>query len=155
MKTEEIILVTISLYVGGAQSLFILLADDGTINRSGTGTRRNKDKTLFIKREKENFFQDLMKCVPEDWSKLKGIYKTDIPDKKGANCELQIIFKDKANKDYGFVVLYGSKSYGPAQDIYEIVVKAVEITDPWFNEQKQILKKTKQRESNKKPWWKP
>jgi hypothetical protein len=155
MKTEEINLVSISIYVEGVKSLFILLDKGGTINRSGCGRLRNKDKILFIKREKEHFFQKLMECVPEDWSELQGVYKIDIPDKKGANCELRIIFKDKADKDYGFVVLYGAKSEGPAEDIGEMVVNAVQITDPWFNEQKRMLKNIKKRQANKKPWWKP
>ena len=149
MKIEEIKLVTITMYVGGAQALFILLAKDGTINRLGTGILRNKDKTLFINKVNENLFQDLMKCVPEDWSELKGIYKINIPDKKGANCELKVIFNNETNKDYGFVVLYGAKSEGPAFDISELVINAVQITDPWFNKQKQLLKKRKKRESGK------
>ena len=154
MKKKEINLVTLSLDINSKQSLFILLGKDGAINRIGSGTIKNKDKTLFIDNVEKKFLQRLMKFVPFDWSKLQGIYRIDIPDKKGKNCELQVLFKDEYNKDYGFVVTYGSRSEGPPNDIREFIINAVQITQPWFDEQKQILKQRIKHQSKNKSWWK-
>lgn len=153
MNIDNISLITISISVEDKSVLFILLAKDGSVNRSGTGKLKNKENTLFISSGYAKFYNRLIKYIPRNWSMLKGIYPIDIPEKKGSKCKLEVILTDDKDISYGFVVRYGSESSEPPHDITKLVIKAVQITEPWYKEQKRLIKKIKN-EDEKNSWWK-
>jgi hypothetical protein len=137
MTKNKITNVLISLEVDNKQSLFILLASDGTVNRLGNGTVNNEDNDMYIGISNEKLFEKLMKRIPDDLFEYQGVY--DIPDKKGKNCKLTLLFGGKEdNEAIGFKFLYGSESQGPPSEISEIVINAVNITEPWYLKHKKI-----------------
>src|SRR5689334_2376454 len=87
-KVSDIIAVNITLKVDEKQSLFILLAADGSINRLGTGKVNNQENDLFIGITKEPLFPELMKHLTDEMLQFLGGY--EIPDQRGALCSLSI-----------------------------------------------------------------
>ncbi len=147
---SDIQAVHITLETGDKQSLFILIASDGTINRLGTGTVNNKDNDLFIGISHEPLFNRLMAHIDDRMLMYLGAY--EIPQKLGVSSKLSIGFCFANAKENGYVFSYGSKSQGPPQEIVEFVKAAVELTDPWFHQQKQMVATSPNKED--RPWWK-
>jgi hypothetical protein len=142
VKKSDLEVCLISIMIEDKQSLFILLAKDGTINRLGTGSANNTENDMFIGISKDGLFEKLMEAVPEELLEYQGSY--DIPEKKGKRCELTLMLASAdEKKKAGFIFQYGSDSQGPPQEISEIVVKAVELTNPWYDEQKTVVSKSK------------
>ena len=145
-SSKEISAICITIEVEKESVLFILLTEDGTINRSGTGYEHNTENDLFIGITDKSLFFKLRELITDQMLTNMGGY--DVPDKKGKNCKLNIALSFEGGHDNGFGFIYGSESQGPPKDICEIVEKAINITDPWYKKQKMMVKKSN------KPWWK-
>lgn len=127
--------VLVTLTIDGAQVLFVLLAEDGTVNRMGDGSINCSDRDLFIGLSKEPLFARFMETVDPAMFAHKGAY--DIPKKEGKPCELRVLFGLKdSDAGEGFQFRYGSESQGPPREIRGLVVRAVELTNPWHIQQK-------------------
>ena len=129
-KLEDIQTIAISIKVEQQPSLFILLSADGTINRLGTGTVDNKEKTLIIDMTKDGYFQKLRSKVNPSWFRNLGVY--DIPGKMGKKVELVIFFVFNDGSEGNLKFLYGSESQGPPQEIGQFIYAAVDLTNPWY-----------------------
>jgi hypothetical protein len=147
---SDITAVHIALEAGDKQALFVLLATDGSINRLGTGSVANTDSDLFIGITKEALFAQLMAHLDDEMLKYMGGY--DIHDQRGIPCKLSIGLSFANGEDSGFGFRYGSESQGPPDQIVQFVTAAVQLTNPWFQQQKRMVSKSKG--STKKPWWK-
>jgi hypothetical protein len=147
---SDITAVHITLETGGKQALFILLAADGSINRLGSGSVTNTDNDLFIGITKEPLFAKLMAHLDNEMLKYMGGY--DIPDQRGVPCKLSIGLAFANEEENGFGFRYGSQSQGPPDEIVQIVTAALQLTNPWFQQQKGMVSKSKA--GTKKPWWK-
>ena len=156
LTKESIKAIFVDLEVNGKTSLFVLLADDGCVNRIGTGTADNTERDLYIGLAKEPLFEQLRDMVQPDWMSLQGEY--DVPEKEGLPCTVTIRFDCGAGQEAGWRFRYGPESDGPPDDISEFVAEAVRLTDPWYEHQKLVpgvpalefvrsLKRAK-------PWWK-
>jgi len=133
--TVESIMIT--LEVGSKQSLFILLAADGSLNRLGTGSAENTDNDMFIGVTKKTLFKKLRKKIPQEWFDNLGRY--EISEKKGLPCELTILMKHTDGQESGIQFLYGTESQGPPEDIVQFVSEAVKLTNPWHEAQKKMV----------------
>ncbi|WP_269526835.1 hypothetical protein [Coraliomargarita parva] len=134
-KKSEVDLVSITLEVESEAWLFILLARDGTINRMGDGANSPKKESVYIGITEEKLFEAFMENVDEQMLSHPGAY--DHKEKEGKACSVKIIFSDQnEEKKSGFYFGYGSDSAGPPQPIPSLIMKAIEITDPWHQEQK-------------------
>lgn len=137
---ETIGAVVISLKVAEKAALFILLSADGTVNRSGTGAVNNIEHDLFIGRTQHPLFEQFMAGVEANIFQHTGRYT--YPDPKGQLCILTLSFQVPRNAEgresVGFEFIYGSESEGPNQQIGQMVRAAVRLTDPWYEEQKQM-----------------
>jgi hypothetical protein len=154
---ESIKAISVDLEVNGKPSLFILLADDGTVNRLGTGTADNTERDLYIGLAEEPLFEQLRDEVQPDWISLQGEY--DVPGKEGLPCTLTILFACGADQDAGWRFRYGSESDGPPDDMCEFVAEAVRLTDPWYERQKLLAAGVPAPDlvrslKRAKPWWK-
>jgi hypothetical protein len=138
--------VHVTLTIAKEKALFILLTKDGTVNRLGTGAVDNSEKSLFIGKTDGQMFEALRPHITEEMLKFTGGY--DIPDQRGESCRLSIglVFADGSEDGFGFS--YGSESEGPPREISNLVVKAAELTGPWYEAQKQMVNPPK------KPKWK-
>jgi hypothetical protein len=81
MAMESLRAIWIDLYVDAEQSLVVLLAEDRTVNRLGTGTLSNTERTLYIGLTNEPLFAQLRDKVDPAWIAHQGAY--DVPEKKG------------------------------------------------------------------------
>jgi hypothetical protein len=79
----------------------------------------------------------------------------DIPDKKGRACDFKVLFGGPGIET-GVQFLYGELSQGIPTPFRNFTIKAIELTENWFQEQKQITANLKRSETNPvvKPWWK-
>jgi hypothetical protein len=122
----------VSLDVGNKNALFIVLAKDGTICRRGNGNP-NKDLELLKGTSELEHFQAFMMTVSEDILQFSGFFEqTPIV---GRPCKLMIVFSGPHGEEAGFKVEYGEDSQGPPADIVEMLINAVKLTDPWYEEE--------------------
>lgn len=135
----------VDLKIAEQQSLVILLHKDGTINRTGNGTARI-DKTLYIGiTDTWSILQELAHLITSDFEgALNKVF--DLPDKKGATCSLEIVLAT-GSETRGIKFVYGSKSVGPPREIKDFVMKAITLTDPWYQQQKKLSPQPV------KKWW--
>ncbi len=135
---EEIDAIVINQQIDGQPSLFVLLANDGTINRIGTGAADNKEKALFIGHTQGELFLRFMEQVDEAIFENAGVYKH--PDPKGAACKLELAFR-RPEGPVGFEFHFGTESEGPPEEIAALVKHAIELTEPWYEIQKELAAK--------------
>lgn len=129
--------VFITLTVEDEQALFILLSGDGTVNRAGTGATDNTENDLFIGRTSPEMFEALKSRIRPETLQWNGGYAA--PDPKGQTCELTVGFMYDDGSESGCRFRYGSESQGPPRELCELVRAAVEITNPWYEEQKRMV----------------
>ncbi len=144
-KVSDITAVSISLRIAEQTALFVLLAADGTVNRLGTGAVDNEENDLFIGVTQEPLFATLLSHFRDDLLEHLGGY--DLPEKLGQPCTLSIGLKFANEDEDGFGFRYGSESQGPPRAIVEVVTTAVRLTDPWFEEQKLMVDRSKNPDS--------
>jgi hypothetical protein len=132
----------VTLKVNNDTALFMLLAEDGTVNRMGDGSTTNTDREMFIGRHPEPLFARFISRITPDLLEHQGAY--DLPNRKGANCELTLLLGYRGSeRSAGFKFIYGSESQGPPREIAELVRYAAELTTPWHEAQKRIAKSEK------------
>lgn len=140
MKNIQIL--SISIKVIEKTSLYILLHEDGTINRQGFGNFDFNTNFCLGIIETKIILNELSKLLDSELeSKFNNDY--DLPNKKGMPCSMEIIFESE-NKISKINFNYGSESVGPPEEVYKLVLKAIELTDSWYN----------QNNIQKKKWWK-
>ena len=138
-NVENIAAIMVSLTIDGKNSLWVLLAKDGSINRLGTGAEDNTENDMFIGVTSPEAFEKLRKQVEPDIFKYEGEYSGN--NIVGKSCELQVAFKFTDNKEIGSTWRYGTKSSGPPQEIKRFVLASIEATESWLEEQKRATKK--------------
>jgi hypothetical protein len=133
--------VLITLKINNNTALFILMSEDGTVNRMGSGSITDNDREMFIGINREPLFNRFIARVTPEMIKHQGVY--DLPNRKGAECELTLLLGYRgSDRSAGFKFLYGSESQGPPTEISNLVQYATELTRPWHEEQK-LTSKTK------------
>jgi hypothetical protein len=124
--------VLITLEVGEKTTLFILIQKDGTVHRKGSGSI-TEEKPLMVGHSADGHYEALMLTVNEEVFEHTGVLK--MPDRLGNECQLTIIFQGKQDVDFGFRVVYGDQSQGPPVELAQILINAVKLTEPWYQEQ--------------------
>ena len=135
MKTSEIQAISISLEVGGKTRLFIMLSQDGTVNRMGSGQFDEEDLDLYLGMSNESLFEELLARVPSQL--LKRTITFEDPDALGLPCELNVSLVSAKNESLATVYQYGSRSMGPPDELANFVIVATDITEEWFKKQQQ------------------
>ena len=147
-STDSIDVVTISLEIDGTPSLFILLANDGSINRMGPGSVHNTEHDMYIGVIDNKPFQKVRAKIPADWLDQSGRFEQ--PNRMGPECELTIGLRRTDGEDVIIQILYGAESEGPPEDVVDFVSTAVDLTANWTRKQKALAEKA----DGEKPWWK-
>jgi len=135
---------TVTLKIEDQTSLAILMHKDGTINRKGDGSI-NIDRNMFMGVAKEPLFDRFIATLHPDLDQILG-KSGEMPDQKGKKCSVEIALGD-GKEGTGSLITYGSDLMGPPLPIVEFVNNAVRITDPWYREQQQVIRK------REKKWW--
>jgi hypothetical protein len=126
--------ISISLEVEGRQSLFLMLGADGAISRAGTGTVDNDEYDLYIGAGQANLFKQLLYGVTDSLLSQAGVYSDSQPE--GLAGKLTLLLRS-ADGVVSFEYTYGLKSAGPPMEVADFVMVAVDLTQPWYDEQKQ------------------
>lgn len=136
--------ILITLEVGDSTPVFILLSREGIIHRKGNG---NPAADLPLKQgySADGHFEALLMTIDETIFQYAGIIR--LPRPMGRESRLTIIFQGRGDGDISFRVVYGSESEGPPQELAEILINAVKLTDKWYNEQLALTEKKKEK------WW--
>jgi hypothetical protein len=133
IKPEDVTGVALSLKVDEELSLYALVAADGSINRLGTGTIDNPEKDMFIGVISDpKPFQTLRAQISPDLFKWIG-GRAD-PSPKGKICELTmwLFLPNKEERTIHFK--YGSESIGPPREVCQLVLAAIDVTKPWYEQ---------------------
>ena len=132
-RASDIRAFTISLDVEKKPALFILMSDDGSINRMGKGTTDDAERELFIGKTDPAIFKSVCSHLTRRMLKSVG-QGHQMLQPLGVPCELTITFKFKDGTSNGIGFAYGAESEGPPNDVAEFVATAVAKTDPWYEE---------------------
>jgi hypothetical protein len=133
--TEKIVLISIAVEVNDQSTLLILLAADGTINRMDTGTEDGVKQPLVMGLTNKDYFAQLRSLVTPELFAYLGLLG-DVTNKKGKPAKLTISFAFEDGTRNGFMFKYGTESQGPPEEVCDFVHKAVELTNPWYEEWK-------------------
>jgi hypothetical protein len=133
-ERDDIHGILVTLFIGGEQSLFIMLGSDGNINRMGTGSD-TAERHMFIGKTGPQLFEHLRSKVSPELLGWCGRNLAD-PHPQGEACELTVGFQNADGRERVTKWGYGSESQGPPPEVFEFVVAAVEATNPWFEQQK-------------------
>lgn len=138
---DRIKVLSISIKVKEKTSLYILLHQDGTINRQGYGTFDFNSIFCIGITETNEMLKELSSLIDSEFeSYLNRIY--DLPNQKGNLCSTEINL-ETANGIFGIKFNYGSESIGPPEAVHKLILKAIELTDSWY----------KVNNTYKKKWW--
>lgn len=129
--------ILITLDSGDKNALFILLDKNGTVHRKGNGNAE-ADLPLIQGRSTLGHFDAMLMTVNEYIFSHTGVIK--MPDRVGIDNTLTIIFQAGHDIDYSFRVIYGQQSEGPPQELAEILINAVKLTEGWYHEQQSLQK---------------
>lgn len=111
--------------------LAIALGRSGTISRAGDGSPEHAQH-VFMGRGEAEAFDALMAAWEEDWFELAGRYT--LPDPKGDPATLTISFSSD-ELDTGVEFHYGTESEGPPEELVDWVERALDLTQPWWEDQ--------------------
>lgn len=145
-NVADIYTIGITLDVNAERLLFLLLSTDGSINRQGSGTFKNKNHDLFIGRTPDpaifgsvrSHLTDDMLRAGEQAGLLGHTFQFD--NQRGAPCKLEVRFFFKDGTSAGsFAYLYGSESEGPPSFLTDLVRAAVCETEPWYQQQLRMV----------------
>jgi len=122
--------VSIEIKVQNETVLFILIHGDGTINRKGDGSQ-NPDRPFAMgMTDTAEMFEKLNPFISGDLETyLNKVF--DDSDKKGKECILEIRL-GMGSKSTGCRFIYGAESMGPPNSISDFVIKALDVTDSWY-----------------------
>jgi hypothetical protein len=139
-KIDESLIATImvTLKVGEDQSLFIMLANDGSINRMGNGSENRIERDMFIGKTSTDAFDDVKKYAPAVISQWIGGHSDRSP--VGKLCELGVGFQMLDGKEMMSQWHYGSQSQGPPPEVTQLVIAAVKFTNDWYESQKEMVR---------------
>lgn len=141
--TPQIDKALITLEVAEKTTVFILLSRDGTIHRRGNGSIGGTTTPLMRGVSQDGQLDALMMTVHPGIYGLTGLIKNE--ERFGNQCVLSIIFHGTKGEEYLYRVIYGDQSEGPPKELAEILLNAVKITEPWY--QQQLNAETE------KKWW--
>jgi hypothetical protein len=131
--------ILVTFFVDDQQALFIMLSSDGAINRMGTGSLVNAENDLFIGKTSLPIFESLKKLIDPNLLQWFNRQNADRAP-KGKICKLTLGVKQRDGKELMSSWQYGSESLSPPSDITAFALRAIELTNPWYEEQKKIAK---------------
>jgi hypothetical protein len=132
--------ILVVLDIGSHQALFIRLGSDGSIHRLGTGVHDPAERDRFIGRTSPEIFERVRSKVTPQLLEWCGQLRAH-PAPRGRTCVLVIGFKRADGRELMMGWKYGSHSQPPPREVREFVTASVEATLPWYEEQKERLRR--------------
>jgi hypothetical protein len=105
----------------------------------GDGTPPAGDgSTLYIGRVTEPLFERLMEVVPSELWQFRHVGRIDLDNRTGEDCVLTVMFGHSDGRGFRFEILFGSESGGVPRELQMILARALELTDPWWQETRSL-----------------
>jgi len=146
---DEVVAIMVVLLVDDRQALFALLDSQGSINRMGSGLIDGGldllDRDMFVGVVNEDLFQQLRGKISPAVNAFLG-HQLNEANPMGKLCELKVAVKYANGRDAASVWRYGSESEKPHPGIVTFVQETIQITEPWFQEQKAMVTRASQAE---------
>jgi hypothetical protein len=160
-RADELDTCFIKITYRGETALLLLLSRDGTINRMGDGTPPSAGgSTLYIGKVSEPLFERLTEAIPAQLWQLRHVGRLELDDRVGEDCVLTVMFgRSDTESGFLFEILFGSESGGVPRELQLILSRAVELTDPWWQETRSIeergkpTSKKRHAASRGRHWW--
>jgi hypothetical protein len=140
-SSSEIVGILVELRVDGVESLFLLLDNVGGINRMGNGSVDDVAHKMFSGRVAPELFMQLRSQITPGVVHFLG-QRLQAPQPKGKLCELTVMLRYADGREATSAWRYGSESQGPHPEVRDFVVAAVQVTEPWFEQQQQMVART-------------
>lgn len=140
-STDEIVGILVELRVDGIESLFVLLDSGGSINRMGNGTVDDIEREMFIGKVAPELFMQLRSQVTPGVVHFLG-QRLAAPQPKGKLCELTVMLRYADGREATSAWRYGSESQGPHPEVRDFAIAALQVTESWFQQQKQMVGRT-------------
>jgi len=146
------------------EALMLLLSRDGAINRMGDGTPPDgAGSTLYIGKVTEPLFDQLMEVIPPSLWEFRHVGRLDLDDRLGEDCLLTVLFGQSDGLAYRFEILFGSESVGVPRELQIVLARALELTEPWWQETRSLQEggerpastKAGRTDSKGRRWWRP
>lgn len=128
--------ILVTLHVGDAQALYIMLTAVGAIQRMGSGSEANAENDLFIGKASGELFAELRRCVTSELLQWLGQFSD--PHPKGKRCRLTIGFRQDDGTELTSQWQYGTDSQGPPPQVSDFVRAALYLTQTWYQEQQKL-----------------
>ncbi|GAB4202054.1 MAG: hypothetical protein OHK0022_24770 [Roseiflexaceae bacterium] len=130
INRESITTLLVRLKTDEQPLLFILLDQDGTLNRLGTGfdTSRND---MVIRTTPEDLLARLRPLIDPALLRFSGRLRA--AELAGQTCELALGFRWPGGETTVEFV-FGTESMGPPEAALRLVAAAMAVTDPWYTE---------------------
>ena len=132
--------VIVSREVEEDMSIFVMLSRDGSINRIGSGSLECNEKDMFIGITKDKLFEKFMDGVPEMFIAAPGEAYSPPGEMQGKQIKVTLMFQC-GDRETGLMFFYGSESGGIPDDLAQVVEHAQKVTEPWFQNQKNMTGK--------------
>ena len=136
---KEIQGTTIEVDISNKNTLAILLAKDGTINRKGSALADSTDNDLFMGVTNEKVFDSLMETVSDDLLSYSN-KANPFCDTAKQTCRVKISFVSNTSERTIDYCVKGTMNDLPAP-IKEYIDNAIKITGSWYQTQKNLIKK--------------
>ena len=139
----------IELHVSGWPILVLGLSADGAVNRFGSGKLSsigNEHEHAVIAQTDGRFFHHAEELFQPSWLGQPRVQI--LPEQRGASCVLRLTFMCWGHPFYVLEWHYGSHSEGPPAVIRQFFIRAVEVTQSWYDAQNRGIDRLD------KPWWK-
>jgi hypothetical protein len=126
----------IELSIDDSPALFLALSADGTVNRAGNGKASPGEKDVYIARTDGSLFREMAGLVDSSWLGLAGVY--EIPGQVGPyhQLRLSLLCADRPPVALGFAYRVDTS---PPPEFATFVQRAIEVTQPWYDNQRQIV----------------
>ena len=134
------------LLIEGKQLLFVMLTVDGGVNRMGIGNYSDDplDDEIFIGKSNDNLFQQALALIDNELLENMGQAFSD-PNPKGETCKLSVLIQFVSGESTGVEFTYGSESMGPPPEIGQLASSIVKITNQWYIQQKDRVRKSRKK----------
>ena len=142
--------VGIELSIDGAPALFLALSADGAVNRGGSGKASPVEKDVFIEQTDGRFFREVSSLIDPSWVHQERIQR--LPGRVGPRHLLKLSLFYASRPPIVLEIDYRTDS-GPPPAVKALVQRAIDVTQPWYDLQRQMVARV-DATPERKPWWK-
>lgn len=149
---SDLLAFAIELKIDEAPALFLALSADGAVNRGGSGKVGSDEKDVFMAQTDGTLYREVSGMIDPSWMEKEGLHRW--PGKVGPPhvLKLSFFYPDRAPIVLAFE--YRSDLL-PPREIYEFVQRAIAVTQPWYDGQREMVARLDAEAAPaEKPWWK-